>query len=59
MGMTMTQKILASHANLESVTVGQLINAKLFIKGLLAQGFLHNIIEQVAYLTVKGCVINR
>lgn len=31
MGMTMTQKILASHANLESVTAGQLINAKLDI----------------------------
>jgi len=29
MGMTMTQKILASHANLEHVTPGQLINAKL------------------------------
>lgn len=31
MGMTMTQKILAAHANLESVTAGQLINAKLDI----------------------------
>lgn len=31
MGMTMTQKILASHAGLESVTAGQLINAKLDI----------------------------
>ena len=29
MGMTMTQKILASHAGLASVTVGQLIEAKL------------------------------
>lgn len=29
MGMTMTQKILAAHAGLESVTAGQLINAKL------------------------------
>lgn len=29
MGMTMTQKILADHAGLESVTAGQLINAKL------------------------------
>ncbi|MDR1003002.1 MAG: 3-isopropylmalate dehydratase large subunit [Oscillospiraceae bacterium] len=29
MGMTMTQKILADHAGLESVTEGQLINAKL------------------------------
>ncbi|UZT82415.1 3-isopropylmalate dehydratase large subunit [Caproicibacterium sp. BJN0003] len=29
MGMTMTQKILAAHAGLESVTVGQLIEAKL------------------------------
>lgn len=31
MGMTMTQKILASHAGLESVEAGQLINAKLDI----------------------------
>ncbi|MGN1081469.1 MAG: 3-isopropylmalate dehydratase large subunit [Acutalibacteraceae bacterium] len=31
MGMTMTQKILASHAGLESVSAGQLINAKLDI----------------------------
>ncbi len=29
MGMTMTQKILAAHAGLDSVTAGQLINAKL------------------------------
>ena len=29
MGMTMTQKILAAHAGLDSVQVGQLINAKL------------------------------
>ena len=29
MGMTMTQKILAAHAGLESVTAGQLIDAKL------------------------------
>ena len=29
MGMTMTQKILAAHAGLESVKAGQLINAKL------------------------------
>lgn len=29
MGMTMTQKILAAHAGLESVCAGQLINAKL------------------------------
>ncbi len=31
MGMTMTQKILAAHADLESVTAGQLIHAKLDI----------------------------
>ena len=31
MGMTMTQKILAHHAGLETVTAGQLINAKLDI----------------------------
>jgi len=31
MGMTMTQKILASHAGLDSVRAGQLINAKLDI----------------------------
>lgn len=31
MGMTMTQKILAAHAGLDSVTVGQLIEAKLDI----------------------------
>lgn len=31
MGMTMTQKILASHAGLEKVSQGQLINAKLDI----------------------------
>lgn len=31
MGMTMTQKILASHAGLDSVTAGQLISAKLDI----------------------------
>ena len=31
MGMTMTQKILAAHAGLESVSVGQLISAKLDI----------------------------
>ncbi len=31
MGMTMTQKILASHAGLESVRAGQLINARLDI----------------------------
>ncbi len=31
MAMTMTQKILAAHAGLESVTAGQLINAKLNI----------------------------
>ena len=29
MGMTMTQKILAAHAGLESVEAGQLINARL------------------------------
>lgn len=29
MGMTMTQKILAAHAGLDTVTAGQLINAKL------------------------------
>ena len=29
MGMTMTQKILAAHAGLESVKAGQLINARL------------------------------
>ena len=29
MGMTMTQKILADHAGLESVSAGELINAKL------------------------------
>ena len=29
MGMTMTQKILAAHAGLESVEAGQLIEAKL------------------------------
>lgn len=29
MGMTMTQKILAAHAGMESVTAGQLIEAKL------------------------------
>ena len=31
MGMTMTQKILAAHAGLDSVAAGQLINAKLDI----------------------------
>ena len=31
MGMTMTQKILAAHAELESVSAGQLINARLDI----------------------------
>ena len=31
MGMTMTQKILAAHAGLDSVTAGQLISAKLDI----------------------------
>ena len=31
MGMTMTQKILAAHAGLDSVTAGQLINARLDI----------------------------
>lgn len=31
MGMTMTQKILAAHAGLESVSAGQLINARLDI----------------------------
>ena len=29
MGMTMTQKILAAHAGLDSVVAGQLIEAKL------------------------------
>ena len=29
MAMTMTQKILAAHANLESVEAGQLISARL------------------------------
>ena len=29
MGMTVTQKILAAHAGLESVSAGQLIEAKL------------------------------
>ena len=29
MGMTMTQKILAAHAGLDSVKAGQLIRAKL------------------------------
>ena len=34
MGMTMTQKILAAHAGLPSVEVGQLIEAKLdFVHG--------------------------
>lgn len=34
MGMTMTQKIMAAHAGLESVSVGQLIEAKLnFVHG--------------------------
>ena len=32
MGMTMTQKILAAHAGLESVTAGQLIEAKLDLR---------------------------
>ena len=31
MGMTMTQKILAAHAGLDSVKAGQLIQAKLDI----------------------------
>ena len=31
MGMTMTQKILAAHAGLDSVVAGQLIEAKLDI----------------------------
>ena len=31
MGMTMTQKILAAHAGLDSVEAGQLISAKLDI----------------------------
>lgn len=31
MGMTMTQKILAAHAGLDSVKAGQLINCKLDI----------------------------
>ena len=31
MGMTLTQKILAAHAGLESVEAGQLISAKLDI----------------------------
>ena len=31
MGMTMTQKILAAHAGLDSVEAGQLIEAKLDI----------------------------
>ena len=34
MGMTMTQKIMAAHAGLDSVEVGQLIEAKLdFVHG--------------------------
>ena len=32
MGMTMTQKILAAHAGLDSVTAGQLIEAKLDVQ---------------------------
>ena len=32
MGMTMTQKILAAHAGLESVTAGQLIEAELYLE---------------------------
>lgn len=31
MAMTMTQKILADHAGMESVTAGQLIEAKLAV----------------------------
>ena len=31
MGMTMTQKILAAHAGLESVEAGQLIEAKMVV----------------------------
>ena len=31
MGMTMTQKILAAHAGLDSVTAGQLIEADLYL----------------------------
>ena len=35
MGMTMTQKILAAHAGLDSVEVGQLIEARLdFVHGM-------------------------
>ena len=33
MSMTMTQKILAKHAGLDSVVAGQLIEAKLDISG--------------------------
>ena len=36
MGMTMTQKILAAHAGLDSVKAGDLINAKLDL--VLAKG---------------------
>ena len=35
MAMTMTQKILASHAGLDSVTAGQLIEANLDLTLLL------------------------
>ena len=56
MGMTMTQKILAAHAGLESVTAGQLIEAKLDIvmandiTGPMALPILKQMADQVLYL---------
>ena len=53
MGMTMTQKILAAHAGLESVTAGQLIEAKLDvvmandITGPMALPILKQMADQV------------
>ena len=46
MGMTMTQKILAAHAGLDSVTAGQLIEAKLDL-GKGSGPLMHN------YMIVK------
>ena len=55
MGMTMTQKILAAHAGLESVTAGQLIEADLdlVLGNDITSPSLHSIVNVSGNLPAK------
>ena len=47
MGMTMTQKILAAHAGLQSVRSGELIEAKLDLKSVRKFSLCHHVKEKI------------